>query len=149
MHALRTWALIADGSRAFILENSGRDNDWTKLDGNHIGKDRSGDHTAISQGEEKPFDREGAAVAVLTLHSNPDHASQTHFASGLVHVLQTALENDAFQHLIIAAPPTMLGELRPLLSEKLKSHITEEVPHDLTKTPVHEISKHLKPVQLV
>jgi protein required for attachment to host cells len=47
------------------------------------------------------------------------------------------------KHIIVAAPPRTLAELRSHFSDAVKQRILAEVNKDLTKHPVYEIERHL------
>lgn len=63
------------------------------------------------------------------------------FATELSHHLQSAHQQGHFARLYLAASPSFLGLLRPMLSP-LQSTIIEEVSKDLTKLRPEEIKKH-------
>jgi protein required for attachment to host cells len=48
----------------------------------------------------------------------------------------------AFQRLVIAAAPTALGDLRPVLSDAVKQTIMAELPKDLTNVPTPQLAGH-------
>ncbi len=122
MKPLKTWALIADGGHARILENTGP----MHGDTNH-GAPGHG----VSSHDWRP-------VEGLAFHGE-------HVAN-LAAMLAGQLAGGAYQRLIIAAPPSTLGELRNAISDKVRATIVAEFAHDLTKIPSHEIASHLRPI---
>jgi protein required for attachment to host cells len=148
MQAVRTWALIADGSRARILENSGHEHAWANVDGMIFASGHSATFDLVS-GEHLPADGvAGSSRSTSELYSDPYGEQKTRFARQLCDVVSDGLERDAYQHLIIAAPPAMLGILRRTLSNKVRARIIGEFDHDLTKIPMAELADHLKPISI-
>jgi len=65
------------------------------------------------------------------------------FAATIAERLNRAAEENKFEHIVIAAPPKVLGELRHEYSKRLQGKILAEIDKDLTKLPVDQIEKHL------
>ena len=148
MQAVRTWALIADGSRARILENSGHEHVWANVDGMIFASGHSATFDLVS-GELLPADGiAGSSRSTNAPQSDPHGEQKTRFARQLCNVLADGLERDAYEHLVIAAPPAMLGILRRVLSNKVRARIIGEFDHDLTKIPMAEMADHLKPISI-
>jgi protein required for attachment to host cells len=148
MQAVRTWALIADGSRARILQNSGHNHAWANVDGMIFTSGHSATFD-LASGEQQAADGVGGlSRSPNEPHSDPYSDHRTRFAHQLCDVLSDGLERDAYQHLIIAAPPATLGILRRALSNKVRARIVGEFDHDLTKIPMADLGDHLKPVSI-
>lgn len=161
MKPLRTWALIADGAHARILENNGsvhgdpyRGNpgdgearhDWVPLDGLVFQGDHSATHELVTDRQGRSFGSAGSRRSALEVKTDPHRAQKTKFANDLADVLAQKLQEGAYHRLIIAAPPATLGDLRKSISEKVRATVVAEFAHDLTKIPNHEIASHLRPV---
>jgi len=148
MQAVRTWALIADGSRARIFENSGHEHAWANVDGMIFTSGHSATFD-LASGEQQAADgAAGARRSQNEPHSDPYGDVKSRFARQLCDVLADGLERDAYQRLIIAAPPAMLGILRRTLSDKVRGRIVGEFDHDLTKIPMADLGNHLKPIPI-
>jgi protein required for attachment to host cells len=159
MKPLRTWALIADGARARILENTGpihgdshrgslghgeTAHDWMAVEGLVFHGDHSATHDLVTDRQGRSFSSTGAGRSAIEAKTDPHRDQKTKFAFHLAEVLSEQLKAGAYQRLIIAAPPATLGDLRSAISDEVRRTIVAEVGHDLTKVPNHEIGSHLK-----
>jgi release factor family 12 len=131
----RTWILITDGGGARILEALGDGRDLHEISGS--GTPRSNPLNDLAS----PPD---GAARPSTVRANK--ALEALFASQLTALLTNYLRNDAFDRLVIVAPPSMLGELRKMIGPKVREKITAEIDRDLTKIPNSEISRYLDDV---
>lgn len=163
MKPLRTWALIADGARARILENDGpihgdtqhgtlghgqSQHDWTPVEGLVFHGDHSDTHDLVSDRQGRSFSPTGAGRSALESHTDPHRQQKTKFVGHLADVLEQQLQAGAYHRLIIAAPPAALGDLRSAISSKVRDTVMAEFAHALTKTPDHEIAGHLRPIPI-
>jgi protein required for attachment to host cells len=78
--------------------------------------------------------------------SDPRREMKRHFAERVAAALARAHADGAFDRLVIAAPPAMLGDLRKLLAPKVAACIVAELGKDLVKTPEHELPAHFADV---
>lgn len=69
--------------------------------------------------------------------------AKTEFALALAHVLENALSQHRFEHLMLTAPPDMLGKLRDALSAQVRRSIVCEQDKDLTQLPDNELAERL------
>ncbi len=143
MKTIRTWVLIADGSRAEILENRGRGTGIRALDG--LSFEHASD-PAHELGRDRPtrsYDSVGHGRHANEPKTNPHDEQKHDFARILVAELERAHANKAFDQLVLVAPPTFLGTLRKELPKNVAALVTSEIAKDLTKTPVIELPSHL------
>jgi len=54
------------------------------------------------------------------------------------------LAEKRFDHLVLVAPPSTLGDLRKMLPKSALSKVTAELAQDLVKTPHSELVRKLK-----
>ncbi len=161
MKPLRTWALIADGARARILENNGpihgdphhgspghgvTQHDWMPVDGLVFQGDHSATHDLVTDRQGRSFSSAGSGRSALESQTDPHRQQKTRFANHLAEVLAKQLQYGAYHRLIIAAPPATLGDLRSAISDKVRAVVVAEFAHDLTKIPNHQIASHLGPI---
>ncbi|MGL5115116.1 MAG: host attachment protein [Beijerinckiaceae bacterium] len=161
MKPLNTWALIADGAHARILENNGsvhgdphRGNpadcgskhDWISVEGLIFHSDHSATHELVTDRQGRGFSSTGSRRSAMEAMTDPHRALKTKFANHLADMLAEKFQAGAYHRLIIAAPPATLGDLRKAISDKVRATVVAEFAHDLTKIPNHEIASHLKPV---
>lgn len=137
-----TWVAVADGARALILVNDGTDEapvlsviSKTVLENpptREQGTDRPGRYPDPGAGQR-------SAVGGTDWHEFEEAKFVREFASRL----NRAADLGHFDRLVLAAPPKVLGQLRPELSRATAERLAAEVPNDLTKHPVDEIAAHI------
>ncbi len=69
------------------------------------------------------------------------------FVERVAEELERKHQQKAFDQLIIAAAPTALGDIRPVLSKELKSTIIAELPKDLTNIPTPKLEQHFADIR--
>ncbi|MBU6476229.1 MAG: host attachment protein [Alphaproteobacteria bacterium] len=79
-------------------------------------------------------------------HKYEPHAAERYrhnisFTHALAQWLGAALELNAFDHLVIAAAPRTLGNLRKALGGKVRAAILSEISKDLTRHPEEDLKK--------
>jgi protein required for attachment to host cells len=144
MKSKKTWVLVADGGRARVLEQSGDKERLTLVEGmdfehpipksSDLGRDRL----------PRTFDSVGPGRHAITPKSDPHRAEKKDFAKELADLLDASLAKHAYDHLIVVAPPQMIGDLRPALSEAVRSRVKQELLLDLADAPILEIARRLK-----
>jgi protein required for attachment to host cells len=67
----------------------------------------------------------------------------------LADVLAHGLERNAYDRLVIVAPPVTLGDLRTAISDQVRALVVGEIARDLTKIPNSEVAEHLEEVLIV
>ena len=149
MKKLTTWVLIADGARARILRNEGpgrgidrqvvKEFEGATAPSREIASDRPG----------RTFDASGPGGHAMAPSSDPHEHEQINFLREVAAYLDKANRDNAFDRLVIVAPPAALGTLRAQLSRPLAAKVTGELNKDLTKVPVHGLANHLGSVMRV
>jgi protein required for attachment to host cells len=122
------WVFVGDGRKALLLRNDG-DPDLLDL-------------RRIEQGTDGPG-RSGVNIGPRSAIDATDwHAlEEERFAATIAERLNRAAEENRFEHIVIAAPPKVLGELRREYSKKLQGKIVAEIDKDLTHHTFSDIAK--------
>lgn len=134
-----TWVLVADGGRALVLRNEG---DETYPNLKVVQTYRLDNPPTRDQGTDRPGisgDAFGHNAAVETTDFHQQ--AEDRFMHQLAADLDSFHTAGAFKALVIAAPPTALGELRKSESASLKKAIVADFHKDWTHLPVFEIEK--------
>jgi protein required for attachment to host cells len=144
MKATRTWILIADASRARILESTGKGADVHAVQScdfsnatppsRELGSDRPG----------RVVESHGATRHAIEPRHDLHRGLETLFAHQLIDILGKRLTEGRFDRLVIVAPPAMLGDIRKSLGAPLRERVVAEIAKDLTKVPNHEVMRHLE-----
>jgi protein required for attachment to host cells len=138
----RKWYLVADQGRARILTGrvrTGHGELVTSLDSpalhaktHDLGSERPG-HGAESVGHARH------AVEAPDYHGK----AGDEFAKALATVIDQGLAADAFDQLVLVAPPRFLGRLRDALSAPALDRVTDTLPKDLTHVAINDLGPHI------
>lgn len=145
MHSPRTWIVIADAAhaRAYLSSKPGgalaRVSEFDFAESIPKAHDLAGHQPGSSQPSV------GSAHHTVG-DSDPRRDMKHKFAVRVAHELEAALKRGAFDKLVIAAPPAMLGDLRAALPKAVAATVAAELHKDLVKTPDHELPGHFKDV---
>lgn len=145
MASRTTWVVVADGARARILSGDPAKGGLEPVMPELVGRGRE-------KGSELLADRPGRSVDsshvgdrhAMEPPTDPKEVEKQRFVRHLADRLAEALNEGRFARLVLVAPPRALGELRSVLSEKVRAAIVREVDKDLTWVPVHELPGHLR-----
>ncbi|MEX0301479.1 MAG: host attachment protein [Leisingera sp.] len=142
MKPIVTLAVLANARTARIVENHGPGKGFTASEGHTLkappaveNADRAGSHPISGT--------HGAAT--FEAH-DPKLAAEASFARLIAKDLERRHDAGAFDRLILTAAPHMLGQLRAVLPEGLKSTVIGEAGKDLTHITLDEIAGHLKDI---
>lgn len=135
-----TWIVVADGARGMVLVNEGTA-DAPVLKTLRI---YNQDNPRTSDlGDDKPgrsFESTGArrsAMEAPDLHQK----AEDRFVAGIMDDLAKDAAGEAFEAVVIAAPPVALGAMRKAAAEELSRKVASWIDKDFTKQPVPEIAK--------
>ena len=138
-----TWILVADGARARILKNEGPGKglqpaidkafEQALPPTREIGTDRPG------RVQESANSARHAMVQRVDWH----RFEKERFAKSMAKLLDAAAGRNAFDRLILVAPPKTLGDLRAALGQRSRARVTGELDKDLTPITAAELSDHL------
>ncbi|MCX7629182.1 MAG: host attachment protein [Geminicoccaceae bacterium] len=139
------WVVVADGARARIFQGDPRVGGLELVMPELLGRGRE-------KGCELLADRPGRSVDsshvgnrhAMEPSTDPKEVEKLRFARELAEKLEEANNAGRFARLMLVAPPKMMGELRELLSERVKEKVVREVEKDLTWVSVHELPEHLR-----
>lgn len=75
--------------------------------------------------------------------NDPHDDAKAEFALEIAHVLEKSLNEHRYDHLVLTAPPDMLGKIRNALSARVKRCLLAEQDKDLTQLPDDELAERL------
>lgn len=138
-----TWFLIGDGARARMFANDGPGKglkpalDYALVANNKpsrkIGSDSPG----------RAFSSNGADRHAMEPPTDPHRHEQREFAREIATLLEQKQREKAYDRLVIAAAPQMLGDLRTLLPTAVRTAVHDEISKDFTKATPKELERHL------
>jgi len=138
-----TWVLVADAGHARVLFQSGANNGLALVEGLDIDHPMAKTADMVRDSLSRTFDSAGPGRHAIAPRTDPHRAEKKSFAKELAHILDTGLAKKAFDRLVVIAPPQMIGDLRPHLSDAVRSRLEREVQLDLADAPILEISRRL------
>jgi protein required for attachment to host cells len=133
------WVFVGDGRKALLLRNEG---DPDLLDLRRVEVREDDNPPSREQGSDGPG-RSAVNIGPRSAIDTTDwHAlEEERFAATIAERLNRAAEENRFEHIVIAAPPKVLGELRREYSKKLQGKIVAEIDKDLTHHTFPDIAK--------
>jgi protein required for attachment to host cells len=136
-----TWVAVADGEKALLFRNDDTD---SRPFLNVIRKDEIDNPPTREQGADRPGRYRGGSQPRSAFDDADWHQlGKERFAREFAGTLNAAALKDAFDQLVIFAPPGTLGQLRGEYHPELQKRLVKEVGSDLTNHPVGEIEKQL------
>ncbi len=146
MKLKRTWILIADGAHGRILYTEGwesgltivsaHDSDAATKRTRELGTDRPG----------RVQDSAGPARHAMEPRVDWQRHEKHLFAKEMAKTLNKGAHNNAYDRLVLVAPPAILGELRAALDKTARELVSAELDKDLTQVPLHDLPKRLRKI---
>lgn len=149
MKPTHTWILVADAGRARIFANHGVGKGLSEVtEGeqvNPLPKTRE-------IGSDKPgrsFDSAGEGRHAMAPRVDWHEQAKEEFARDLANWLKAAHQANAFDRLILAAPPKTLGDLRAHLDPQVAKQVRAEIDKDLTNHSQDQLEEQIGKVLAV
>ena len=142
MKPQKIWVLVADGARARILRDV---LPGVKTPNEHeelvFRSEQRQLREIMTDKPGRSFAPTGTRRSAMEYHSDPVREDDRAFAATLAEVLDSHRVAGDFDHLVVAAAPQMLGDLRQAFPENLRKVTIAEFAKDFTKLPAHELRK--------
>jgi protein required for attachment to host cells len=140
---MRTWILIADASRARIVEVE--DDQRLRLVREvSYPKGRARAQELVSDEPGRMVKGRGRQVlSAMDSRTSPHEVEAGHFAAQLAHLLHDGRVHKKYDSLALVAPPHFLGLLREELDPETAKMVVSAVHRDYTHAPEHELHHHL------
>lgn len=149
MKPTTTWILIADGARARIYANLGPGKGIAPVEGGVLETDHAPSRELASDKPGSTFESANVMRHAIDPAQDPHRELKRAFAGRLAAFVEERLAENAFDRLVLVAPPVTLGDLRAAISKPVRERVSAELDKDLTNTPVEELPKHLATVLAV
>ncbi len=145
MKQTTTLILVADGAHARFIETHRVEGDG---DLRQVGSIENKLHPSHEIGSDKPgrsFDS-GAGGQRHSMDPGTDlhKEEKLNFADRLAARLNEDALAARYDHLIVVAPPVMLGEIRSALDKHAQSKLTHSIAKDLTHVSLNDLPSHFK-----
>lgn len=134
--------LVGDGRKALFLRNKGAPT-HVELTVERVLEHP--DSPTREQGTDRPGRYHGSDGISKSAFEEVDwhQLEEDRFAAEVGAALNRLAHDDRFRHLILVAPPKVLGTVRTQLDKETSGRIVGEVPKDLTSHPTAEIARTL------
>lgn len=138
-----TWIVVADAASALIFEKPPKQSHLDEAPKLTVVPNDADADLEFRDQPGRTFDRIGSGRHGKEPGTNPARHQIERHAKEIVHRLESGRNRQAFDELVLVAPPQLLGDLRKCLSEPLKKLVVAEIDKDLTHLPIPEIDSHL------
>lgn len=140
-----SWVLLADSSRARVYSVPEHGKPWTLVgeythDASRV---TTGGLTTGQPGRTHGSGIGKAARSAMESKSSPKEVEIAHFAYELIEVLHHGHGQQAYERIVLVAPPHFLGLLRKGLNHTVSKLIAASVDKDFLHLPEAEIHAHL------
>ena len=142
----RIWLVVADAARARLFMSDGTN--VQPIDGatfeNPAAHGFSRDLMSDRPG--RTIESVGGAHHAQEPRHDPHREAKATFAKHVADYVEQNARDRKFDHLVIVAPPQMLGDLRGALGQHAAARLAGTAPKDLMKIPAAELMGHLQPL---
>ena len=140
----RTWIVVADGAQARILLYTARQKGVQQLPDGEFHDPHLPTHELMTDRQPRVHESVGAARHAVEPRIDPHEQRKEQFLARLAAHLERAEQHGEFEHLVVVAPATALGELRKEFSPPLKKRIFAEIAHDYAHQSNDYVYRHIK-----
>jgi protein required for attachment to host cells len=149
MKPVKTWILLADGTRARIVCNTGPGKGLQEVPGMEFEGDNFRPGDVLTDRPGRTFDSAGSNRHAMEPHSDPQREAKRSFAADMVAELEKQLQAQSFDRLVLVAAPATLGDIRKILPKPLLAVVYGEISKNLVQVPNDELGGHLSKVLAV
>jgi protein required for attachment to host cells len=146
MKSERTWVVIADGAHARVLQFTPEKPRLEAVPDVSFTIDLPATHDLVSDRQGRVFESHGHANHAAAARTDPHRELKRGLAHKLADTLQTSLNDQRYDKLVLVAPPVTLGDLREALAKTVRARVTAELAHDFVKLPTSELQERLADV---
>ena len=145
----RTLVVVANGTAAKGYENTGV---GKGLDPSPVFEMAVDNPPTRERGTERPgrvHDRFGPGRHAMEPKADWHRQDKAAFARSVTERLESAVREGAVDRIVLVAPPTMMGDLRSVMSDRIRHLLGGEITKDLTHSGPSEIAVHISGVLAV
>ena len=140
----RTWIIVADGGQARVLLSTGRAAGVQQLPDSNFSDPHLSTHDLVTDRQPRGHESVGAARHAVEPRIDPHELRKQQFLARLAEHVENACMRREFEHLVVVAPATALGELRKHFSPQLHKCLHAEIIHDYTHQTNSYIYEHIR-----
>lgn len=140
----RTWIVVADGAKARILLYKTHQKGVQQLPDGEFHDSHLSTHDLVTERQPRVHDSVGHARHAIEPRIDPHDQRETQFLGRLAAHLDDAEQRGEFEHLVVVAPATAMGELRKAFSPHLQKRLFAEIVHDYAHQSNDYVYEHIK-----
>lgn len=142
----RTWVMVADAARARFFMSDG--NDLQPIANATFDNPAAHGHSRdlVSDKPGRTIESVGGARHAEEPKHDPHRTAKAEFARRVADYVEQNARDDKFDHLVMVAPPQLLGDLRGALGPHAAARLSATAPKDLTKIAAADLKSHLQPI---
>jgi protein required for attachment to host cells len=137
----RTWVVICDASRCRIFEVGPRRDQWRMLQSIEHPQGRAKGQELLTDKPGRNQQSRSAMRPALEPTTQPHEVEVERFALQIAKLLEARLAENAYERLVLVAPPHFLGTLRSTLSANLAKHLALSLDKDYTSLEPAELAE--------
>ena len=141
-----TWVVVADGAKARIFANKGSGSGITSVEERIDPEARKPTRDLGADKPGRSFESADNTRHAMASPADWHQEEKQKFLSELAAHLDTAVQQNRFDALVIVAPPEALGLLRKSLAGATAKRVQGELAKDLTNAPEPDLAKALTSV---
>jgi len=134
-----TWVVVADGARARLFINDGPGKGLKPIPDGDMSVPRPPTRDINADRPGRTFDSSGDGRHAMEPPSDPHRNAKRAFADDVAARLDAGHKRNAFDRLVLVAPPQALGDLRACLNNGVRAKVSAELNKDLTHLKDHEL----------
>ncbi len=132
MEKVTTWVVVADATRARVLENIGPGSGLVEVPEAVFEGPNRPDRKIVSDRPGRSFDSHGHGRHAMEPDTDPARYEKQQFAREIAAWLDKAARRGDFDRIAIVAAPRTLGDLRATLSHVVQERMVCDLAKDLT-----------------
>jgi protein required for attachment to host cells len=140
----RTWVLVADSARARAVHWEGRAAPLKSVEGFDLRYHHEHGREIMSERPCRPHESQGTTRHAIELPVDPVREAERRFIEKAVQELKDRFVRNEFDHLVLVAGPTVLGDLRATVPENIRAFVRGELDKDLTHLTNAQLKEHLQ-----
>lgn len=143
MAAELLWILVSDAGRSRVFERNGARADIVERTDLQMAMDLPKSSDLMTDRLPRTHESAGVSRHAMEPASDPNRELKKQMARQVSAMLLRQVQQGAYDHLVVVAPPAFLGDLRASFDHQVSERVTREFPKDMTKVPAHDLSKRL------
>lgn len=138
---MRTWIVVCDASRARFFMAREDTERWTKFEELEHPASRARGLDLVTDRPGRQMQSQGFSKSAEEPRTDPREVEELRFAHTIAETLDSAHAQNAFERLVVIAPPGFLGNLRRELSGRVKRAIYATLDKDYTSLADRELQE--------